>query len=390
MRIAKNELTEYQKQIKYFAEEGYDSKEIAEKVGRTLSSVRSAIAYLKVKGQIDEEKMAVMRASRAKPQTDTLNKYQRQVKELLENGYTIKEIAQKLGKGYECIWHVQNKLKCKGQLDEEKMAMIREEREEAKREYQIQIKELSEEGYTVKEIAQKLGTTLNIIIYNRSILRANGQLDEEKMAMMRAEKAKLKTKTLTEYQSQVKELLEDGYTAKEIAQKLVKSSDNINQVKDRIRNKGKLDEEKIKMKREERAKLRPKTLTKYQKQIKYFCEKGYTQKQIAEKLGRPIGSVLSAITQLKLKGQLDTKKVAYMRVQRKLEKTQRTKKDIFNLARGYLKKRKYEELVVTLEELDENMLEPNEIKTLEDIKDIVKRERSVAEQVETKKTGEER
>ena len=43
MRIAKNELTEYQKQIKYFAEEGYDSKEIAEKVGRTLSSVRSAI-----------------------------------------------------------------------------------------------------------------------------------------------------------------------------------------------------------------------------------------------------------------------------------------------------------------------------------------------------------
>lgn len=260
MRIAKNELTEYQKQIKYFAEEGYDSKEIAEKVGRTLSSVRSAIAYLKVKGQMDEEKMAVMRASRAKPQTDTLNKYQRQVKELLENGYTIKEIAQKLGKGYECIWHVQNKLKCKGQLDEEKMAMIREEREEAKREYQIQIKELSEEGYTVKEIAQKLGTTLNIIIYNRSILRANGQLDEEKMAMMRAEKAKLRE----------------------------------------------------------------------------------------------------------------------------------TKKEILDLARVYLQKRKYEELVVTLEELDENMLEPNEIKTLEDIKDIVKRERSVAEQVETKKTGEER
>ena len=129
-------------------------------------------------------------------------------------------------------------------------------------------------------------------------------------------------------------------------------------------------------------------LTEYQKQIKYFAEEGYDSKEIAEKVGRTLSSVRSAIAYLKVKGQIDEEKMAMMREEK--AKLRETKKEILDLARVYLQKRKYEEVVVTLEELDENMLEPNEIKTLEDIKDIVKRERSVAEQVETKKTGEER
>lgn len=128
-------------------------------------------------------------------------------------------------------------------------------------------------------------------------------------------------------------------------------------------------------------------LTEYQKQIKNFAEEGYDPKDIAEKLGRTLSSVRSAIDYLKVKGQIDEEKMAMMREEK--AKLRETKKEILDLARVYLQIRKYEEVLETLEKLDGNMLEPNEIKTIEDIKDIVKRERSVAEQVEIKKTGEE-
>ena len=117
-------------------------------------------------------------------------------------------------------------------------------------------------------------------------------------------------------------------------------------------------------------------LTEYQKQIKNFAEEGYDPKDIAEKLGRTLSSVRSAIDYLKVKGQIDEEKMAMMREEK--AKLRETKKEILDLARVYLQIRKYEEVLETLEKLDGNMLEPNEIKTIEDIKDIVKRERSVA------------
>lgn len=220
------EVIKQRDRIKELLEEGATYKEIAQELGFTTTKVGNIIYKMREKKLLDEEKIKESRSQRRNPM-------QSEIKRLLEEGATYEEIANIMGKNKTCITDAVHKLRQEGMLDETKIQNRRKELRISLEKYREQIIELLNKGYTYNEIKEKLEISdYNIKQYIHSLYK-RGLLNSKEIE----ESRKKRRLGFTKLQIEVKKLLDEGYSIKDIARKTNKSENSLYGVVCRIRKK---------------------------------------------------------------------------------------------------------------------------------------------------------
>ena len=151
-------------QVKKLVEEGKSNKEIAEQLGVKIGMVATDVSYLKAEGKISKKRR-------------TTNIIRReQVKKLVEEGNGNRQIAEELGIKESIVTNDIAFLRKEGQLTKKRVRKT--DPDVARR--REKIKELMEEGKKYyKEIAEELGIKENIVINDIAFLKREGKLSTE-------------------------------------------------------------------------------------------------------------------------------------------------------------------------------------------------------------------
>ena len=301
-------------QIIQLFKQGKTYKEIASKLGCSESTIFQKITNLKRSGKIHND-IINERENNKIYNLDDLNK---QIIELYGEGYSKKEIANKLNLS---ISRISIRLKF---LRENNLLKINEEKHSAK--YIItnlnyidsQIINLYKENYTSEEIAEKLNQSHMHILRRIQILHNIGLLE------VREAETFSNLITLNVLDKQIIELYNEDYTQSEIALKLHRSNSFISNRINNLKKAGILNPNRI----IPRKKYTVETLDNINKQIIKLYNEGYTQKEISIKLHYAESSISDRIKHLKASGILI------------LKKEQSTKKIDLTLFSKYLKKAK--------------------------------------------------
>lgn len=159
-----DKVSRRREQVKKLVEEGKSNKEIAEQLGVKIGMVATDVSYLKAEGKISKKRR-------------TTNIIRReQVKKLVEEGNGNRQIAEELGIKESIVTNDIAFLRKEGQLTKKRVRKT--DPDVARR--REKIKELMEEGKKYyKEIAEELGIKENIVINDIAFLKREGKLSTE-------------------------------------------------------------------------------------------------------------------------------------------------------------------------------------------------------------------
>ena len=194
-------------EIKKMINEGYGLKQIAQKLGVNYYTLKKWV-------RVNRQKYGIKQML----QSD-LSKYLEskidEIKRMLEEGYRPKQIAKKLGVNYGGFskWLSENREKygigylVKAGLHEYLLENV------------DKIKRMIDEGYTLKEIAQKLGVNQNTFRSWVAIHRYEFNIPRFHKFVV-PNRPRTLSKYLASKADEIKKMLDEGYTPRQIARKL--------------------------------------------------------------------------------------------------------------------------------------------------------------------------
>lgn len=103
--------------------------------------------------------------------------------------------------------------------------------------------------------------------------------------------------TMSQYQAEVKILIDKGMSNKEIAEQLNRSIESVKSAKYQLNKKGLLDG----IKNKEKKAVSQKNYTSYREEVKKLLEEGMSNQEIAERLNCSLSSVYNCVNALRKK-----------------------------------------------------------------------------------------
>lgn len=292
---------------------------------------------------------------------DKVSRRREQVKRLIEEGKNNQEIVKELQLNEWEVAYDISILRKEGKISEE----IRKKDKNADRRRE-QVKKLVEEGKSNKEIAEQLGVKVGMVAADVSYLKLEGKISKERR------------KTNIIRREQVKKLVEEGKGNREIAEELgIKESAVTNDISV-LRKEGKLPKKRARRTNPDVAKRREKIKELLEEGRKYY-------KEIAEELGIKENIVTNDIAFLKREGKLSTEGQRESRFERIINYIKSNKKEIqqaIDYAKSYedskylteKERNKLKAFIIQAEKIQEkNILELcKKGKTIEEITKITK------------------
>lgn len=280
-------------------------------------------------------------------------KYQnkiKQIEELFQAGLGREEVIEVTGDAVITIDMIWDKFKKQGakpkkeELEPKGLSTPREAEALFGEEEKVNlVKDLIKKQYTRAEIVKETGYSGETVSQIEIFLIKEGIIAKEDIEKITYKKRN----TLTPFQQQVKELVEQGKMLKEIAVELGYSAYKVQMCATQLRQKGILPE------KPKRAEITP-----AQEKVLALVNAGYTQSEIAQQLGKSDGAVHKDMLCLENKGKIESQAIPI----------KKSKKEILASVRDCICAKEYEKAIIILSNVEEKKLTRKEQESVKKIK----------------------